>query len=298
MARFRVLIALLLCASAASAQPLQSVIERPLTLPRGTVDLALQGTYSNWANGPAGTVPATLAGESLALGIDFGATDQAQLGLAVSFPINPGAGFGSILASAAVAAGRSVALRVDAGFENFGFNGDNTQGFEHVNRYFGGFGARVRAPITPTVAFVMGRTDAVQFGQFTNVGDSGTGLYVGNTFFTAGASDFLVISGGNHDSGSIVGVNLPLGLLVQPDPHFALTLLSGYSVRISVPSAGSATALHLVPVGLEAVVTPARAFDIGARFYVDGPFALSGATPPPGYFDFRALMFWIGLRTG
>src|SRR4051812_32992586 len=133
MARFRVLIALLLCASAASAQPLQSVIERPLTLPRGTVDLALQGTYSNWANGPAGTVPATLAGESLALGIDFGATDQAQLGLAVSFPINPGAGFGSILASAAVAAGRSVALRVDAGFENFGFNGDNTQGFEHVN---------------------------------------------------------------------------------------------------------------------------------------------------------------------
>ena len=47
----RALIALLLCATAARAQKLQPLIERPLILPHGTVDLTLQGTYTNWATG-------------------------------------------------------------------------------------------------------------------------------------------------------------------------------------------------------------------------------------------------------
>src|SRR6266404_1620406 len=172
----RPLIALLLCGAAARAQELQSLIDRPLTLPRGKLDLTVHGTYTNWGGSPAGVGPNSLTGETLALGADYGATNELPLRLAPALPVNPGAGFGSILGSAAVAVDRSVALRVDAGFENIGLNGDNTSGFNHTSRYFAGLGASIRIPISSTLAFVTGRTGAVQFGHFNNIGDSGTGL--------------------------------------------------------------------------------------------------------------------------
>src|SRR5258708_5942499 len=89
----RALIALLLCGAAARAAEVQPVIDRPPTLPQGKVDLTLHGTYTNWGNGStAGVGPASLDGETLALGVDFGATDQFQLGFVVALPIHPGAG--------------------------------------------------------------------------------------------------------------------------------------------------------------------------------------------------------------
>ena len=108
-----------------------------------------------------------------------GTTDQVQLGLGLALPINPGAGFGSILASADVAVDEKIALRTDVGFESVGFNGNNSAGTSHTSRYFAGVGAFIKVPISPTVAFITGRTGAVQFGHFNNLGDSGTGLYTG-----------------------------------------------------------------------------------------------------------------------
>ena len=93
------LIALLLCRGAAHAQPVQPLIDRPITLPDGKLDLTLQGTYTNWA-GSTQPSAASVDGESLAVGGDFGASDRVQPGFAVAFPINPGAGFGSVLGHA------------------------------------------------------------------------------------------------------------------------------------------------------------------------------------------------------
>jgi len=295
----RGLIALLLCGTAAHAQELQPLINRPLTLPRGAVDLTVHGTYTNWSTGSAaGGAPSSLAGETLALGADFGATDQVQLGLAAALPINPGAGFGSILASSAFAVDRRFALRVDAGFENFGLNGDNTGNISHTNRYFAGVGARIKVPISSTLAFVTGRTGAVHFGQFNNIGDSGTGFYAGASFLTEASSDFLVFSSGNNNSNTNIGINLPAGLLLQPDPHFAVTLQAGYAAVIEIPSSGTSAAFHFIPVGLEAVLTPIPPLDIGARFFLDGYVAQSGGNGSVniGYFDLRALMLWIRFR--
>jgi hypothetical protein len=281
------------CCFAAHAQELQPLIDRPVTLPQGKVDLTLQGTYTNWS-----LLGTSLDGETLAFGVDFGATQRVQLGLAMALPINPGAGFGSVLGSAAVAAHRDVALRFDFGFENLGTNGNPAS--NHVNRYFGGLGARIKVPITPTIAFVSGRVGAVDFGHFNNIGSNGTGLYLGSTAFPELSSDFLVVSAGNNNSPTIVGINLPAGLLVQPDPHFALTLLAGYSAALDFPSgAGSQSfVLHYVPIGLEAVVTPAPILDIGTRFMIDGYFAQTGGNSAgnPGYFDQRALLFWIRIH--
>src|SRR5712671_4593039 len=121
------LIAFFLCSAAVHAEELEPLISRPITLPRGKVDLTVHGTYTNWGTGlAAGGGPGSLSGETLAVGADFGATDRVQLGLAVALPVNPGAGFGTVLGSAAVGVQRNVALRFDAGFENFGFNGDST----------------------------------------------------------------------------------------------------------------------------------------------------------------------------
>jgi hypothetical protein len=184
------------------------------------------------------------------------------------------------------------------GFENIGLNGNNTANSTHVQRFFAGVGARIKVPITPTLAFVSGRTGAVHFGHFNNVGDNGTGLYLGATGYTEASSDFLLFSAGSNNSNTIMGTNLPAGLLLQPDPHLAITLQAGYSLAVSFPSSGGSTqALHFIPVGLEAVVTPAPLLDIGFRFFLDGMFAQSGTGgSAPGYFDLRALMLWFRVR--
>src|SRR3954468_17834137 len=92
---------LLLSAAAGRAEQLQPLIQRPLTLPHGTVDLTLQGTYTNWASDPA-AAPGTAwrPGESLVLAVDFGmpgdpggVIDATQLGFAVAMPVHPGAGW-------------------------------------------------------------------------------------------------------------------------------------------------------------------------------------------------------------
>lgn len=301
MSIMRSLIGILVCSAAAHAAEPLPLIDRPATLPRGAFDLTLEGTYTNWSVGTLVGARASLAGETLALGADFGVGDGAQFGLAAAFPIEPGAGFGSILGSAAFAVSKVAAIRVDAGFENFGFNGNTTglQGSAHANRFFGGLGARIQAPLSPTVAFVFGRrTGAIHFGHFGNLGDQGTGLYTGASFLTETSSDLLVLSDGSENTGTHIGVNLPLGLLVQPDPHFALTLLAGYSAVI-VTNSGNTESLHFVPVGLEAVVTPAAPVDIGLRFMLDGHVADTGAGGGgPGYFDLRALMLWITVHGG
>jgi len=276
------------------------MIARPLTLQRGAVDLTLHGAYTNWATGGLGGSGRSADGETLAASADVGVTDQVQFGVAVALPVNPGPGFGSALGSVAVSPAPQAAVRVDAGYEQVGFNGEVTR---HTDRFFAGVGASIRVPITNTVAFVTGRTGAVEFGHFNNsTGPPGVyplppgdkiGLYAGASGLSQRSADFLVVSGGNNNSSTDIGINVPAGLLLQPDPRLAITLLAGYSAQIATGN-GSTESDHFFPVGLEAVVSPARALDIGARFFLDGLVARTGGpSTKPGYFDLRALQFWL-----
>lgn len=279
--------ALVVCAtSTARAQEVVPLIARPLTLPRGSVDFSPHLTYSNWS-----VFGTSIDGESLAAGLDYGATDKTELGLAVAFPVNPGASFGSVLGSIAVATSNTAALRLDAGYERIGTNGA-AFGPPHVDRFFGGIGARIRVPISPTLAFVSGRVGAVHFGNFINLGNSGVGNYIGASYYTEGAADFFVVSGGNGNSGTNIGINLPAGLLLQPDPHLALTLQSGYSTIIASLTNSTPT-VHFIPIAVEAVVSPAALLDIGLRLFIDGTVAQTGGGSAPGYFDRRELVFWL-----
>ena len=295
MGALRLLLVLLLCSAAAQAAEIQSLIDRPVTLPQGKIDLTLHGTYTDWGNGIFGETQA-VDGETLAFGVDIGATDGFQFGLGLALPIHPGAAFGSVLVSTLFRADPRAALRLDVGFEHIGINGNPSQvNTSHANRYFGGLGAAVKVPITEKVAFVTGRNGAVPFGHFQNVGAGATGFFFGATELPQASSDFLIVS--QNDTGSsstVVGINLPAGLLVQLGPLVAMTLQAGYSVVIE--SSGTATGiLHFVPLALEAVVSPAPPLDIGARFSLDGYVGASDArfSLGAGYFDLRALMLWI-----
>jgi hypothetical protein len=298
----RILIAALLCAAAVRAEEVQGLLDRPITLPRKVVEVTFHGTYTNFADGTTTGQPGTITGETIELGADVGATERLQVGVAAAMAIHPGAGFGSILLSGAYAVAPNTALRVDVGFESIGLNGGNVPGFEnHTSRYFSGVGARIVVPLAPNVAFVTGRTGAVHFGHFNNVkfGDTGVGLYRGATQLAEGASDFLIVSAGDETSATVIGatvigINLPAGVLVQPDPHLALTVLAGYSALIGIPRSGPTSVSHFIPIGLEAVFTPAPPIDVGFRFLVNGPVRMSNG--PAGYFDERALMLWFRFR--
>lgn len=290
----RRLIALVACAAgAARAQVVQPVIARPLTLPRGAVQVGLDGAYSSFSRIFGPELPGSLEGETVSLGADFGATDRVQLGVAAALPVHPGASFGSLLASAALAFDSRGGLRVDAGFERPGVNGDSTAARTgNTTRWFGGLGFPVKVPLSATLAFVSGRAGALDFGHFRNVGSGPIGFYFGATSFVGGTSDLLTVSG--EDGLTRIGINLPAGFLLQPDPGFSVTLLAGYSASIS-DSAGRSEALHFVPVGLEAVVSPAAPLDVGLRFLLDGLVA-GGPAGGPGYFDLRNLVLWFRVR--
>ncbi|HEY6910415.1 MAG TPA: hypothetical protein VI356_13645, partial [Myxococcales bacterium] len=284
----RRLIALIACAAgAAEAQAIHPLIVRPLTLPRGAVQFAVDGAYSNFSRILGPEAPGSLAGETLSLGADFGVTDRVQLGAAVALPVNPGAAFGSLLASAVLAFDPRGGVRIDAGFERPGVNGDPTAARTgNTTLWFGGLGLPVKLPLGPAVALVSGRAAAVDFGHFRNVGSGPTGLYFGAMSFAGGTSDILTVSG--EDGLTRIGINLPAGFLLQPDPRFALTLLAGYSASVT-DSGGRSEALHFVPVGVEAVVSPAAPLDVGLRFLLDGLVA-GWPAGGPGYFDLRNLV--------
>ena len=95
---------------------------------------------------------------------------------------------------------------------------------------------------------------ALQFGHFNNLGSSGIGVYSGASTYAQTSTDFFAIS---VDDFTNVSINLPAGVLFQPDPHVALTLLAGFSTQIEF--LGSTTvAFSYFPTGLEAVFTRRR----------------------------------------
>lgn len=292
----RVLAALVLSGAGLHAQPPEPPILRPITLPQGRVDLTIHGTYTDWDFSHLGLEEAfpSLTGETVALGVDFGVTDHVQLGLATALPVHPGLAFGSILVTGAVALEPRCALRLDAGYERTGVNGQNAKNEVPFHRFFGGLGLPVKIPISAAVAFVSGSADAVGFGHFNNIGVGGMGIYYGVSQLGSSV-DVLVVEVGDDGRSSTIGVNLPLGLLLQPDPGFAFTLQTGYS---GVFTSGSSTALHYLPLKLEAVVTPDRTLDLGARFFVDGFVARTGGGLGGNfdYFDTRAFMLWLRVH--
>ncbi len=78
----------------------------------------------------------------------------------------------------------------------------------------------------------------------------------------------------------------------------ASTLRTGYSVVIDIPSESdqSASALHYVPIGTDAVFSPIPQLDVGASFMFGGAVAATGEDNQYGFTTIRMASLWLRLR--
>jgi hypothetical protein len=94
-------------------------------------------------------------------------------------------------------------------------------------------------------------------------------------------ADILTVSAGDKHTGTFVGICLPAGLLMQPDPRFALTLRAGYSAVVAIPSGPGTTVVdHFIPIGIEAVFSGLPRLDIGASLIFEDLSRNRAAAPP------------------
>lgn len=268
--------------------------DRPLNLPRGALELDLAGHYSNWSGTALDS--GSVSGEAAAASVAFGVSSGVQLGATLALPINPGFGFGTVAANGLFSLGRDSAFRVDLGWDRLGTNGSG--GFVSAgDTYFGGLGAPLRFKLGQGVALVSGRTGGFELAHFINLGASGTGLYYGASTLGFATGDLLTVahSTGSSSASDSTAINLtvPVGVMLQAADALAFTLWSGY--HLSWFSDGATTsAVHFIPLGLDAVFSPAPALDLGASFNLPGRV---GGDLKAGYTDLRDVAVWVRFRT-
>jgi hypothetical protein len=281
-------LALVLLPYAARAEPPvhgrdfpRSLIDRPLILPTNFLEVSLLGNLSNEGAGTSGA--------ATALGVEVG-SGEGQAGLAVALPVNPDFGFGSVAGSLAYSLTRQAAFRIDLGF-------DHSQGHDgraDTNFYYGAVGLPAKVRLSPWLALVSGRVGAIDFAHFVNLNDGGgSGFYQGAGQNAFSSSNLLTFTK-QEDGPTQIGVNLPAGLLIQVADSLALTLRAGYEVIISTSTGDTK---HFLPVGLEAVYSPTRDFDLGASFSLPGPIATTVSSSSLGYTDIRLAVLWLRFRT-
>jgi hypothetical protein len=283
------LAALLLLPCAALAEPPswsslgdrypEAIIDRPLMLPQNTLELNLLGNVT--------TQSGFQAGEAVALGLEVG-LGEGQGGIVLALPAAPGFGFGSVFGSAAWALDRQLAFRADLGLDHSG--GDI--GRPEAWFYSAGAGLPFEVRLSQMFALVSGRVGAMGYAHFTNLDVGGAGLYRGASQPFSSA-DLLVYTK-KEDGDSQVTINLPIGLLAQVAPNFAVTLRTGFETIIVASGAGGAQ--YFVPLGADAVLSPSRALDVGASFSVAGQVAHSSPAASGGYTDIFMASLWLRLR--
>jgi hypothetical protein len=258
------------------------VIDRPLVLPAGMNEFGVQGDVTILSTGNVS--PSGFAG-SAGFEMGFG---KAQVGLALGLPVVPGFNFGSIYGSAAAMLERQVAIRVDAGYDRDVVGVGVRTAASGIISF--GLGIPLEMRLGKNVSFVSGRVGAMNFTPFLNFGQNGGTIYLGRAMPFASADLFSITH--NLDASSVISVNLPAGLLVQVSDPLAVVFRSGYQALIASDGSGSE---HYIPLGIDAVLSPSRAVDLGASFLLPG--YVGGAATGLGYADWKVISFWARLRT-
>jgi hypothetical protein len=249
------------------AEPLpHALIDRPLTLPAGTLEIDALGSFSSLSVNES---LASASGYAGVLGVEYGVTANTQLGLALAAPISPELGFGSVAGSALFTLDAGRALRVDLGYENLYSTGFDRS--ENPGLYFAGVGLPVRLRLGHSVAFVSGSDGAFHFAHFANLGANGQSQYQGAANAGYSSADLFSIAHAVSDvtTGTFIHVNLPAGFLIQIAEPFSITLRTG--AHFAVQTAGGDASVHiLIPIGIDAVFTVGAFFDVGASVSLPG----------------------------
>jgi len=194
----------------------------------------LQGTYTNLS-----LLGTSLDGERSPLA-SF-APPSGAAWLAMALPINPGADLAPSW-ERGVAAHRTSRCASTSGSRT-GTNAIRKQPCQSILRG----GRRIKVPITPRS---LSSVDASRrhFGHFNNIEATGPGCTSAPRVSRALIGLFGRDAGNNNSPRS--SEQSACRVLVQPDPHFALTLLAGYSgIGLSSGAGSQSLVLHYVPIG-------------------------------------------------
>lgn len=268
------------------------VIDRPITLPAGAVEVDLLGNFSRWS-----AQSSSASGESAAAGIEWGFAGGAQLGLTVALPIQPGFTFGTLAGSALFAVTSATAIRLDAGYDRISLSGNPADVRTFSQDFlFAGLGVPFKVRLSRDLSLVSGETGAFKVGHFTNVGQDGAALYLGASFTPISPADLVTISKPLSDSnGTIITVNAPVGLLFQAADALAVTLRTGYLAQIFT-GGGDTSTLQFAPLHADAVISPAPSMDVGLTFGVAGQVTGERLLAPTGFFDVFDASLWLRLH--
>jgi hypothetical protein len=253
----------------------QALIDRPPNLPPHMVQLSAAGALTN----TGGLLP-NLNGVVVSVAQDAGITPWFQLGAFLSAPVYPNADLGALLLNAQFAVGRSVALRVELGYERpVVFDLFSNQSTSDAFSFSTGPTGKWR--LSRTLAITWGSTPGMRLGRLLDAG----GVYESIPFNSDSA---FSISAGRD---IMVSFGLPAGLLLQPLPSFAVHLSVRPDFLVSRPSWHSADIGLIIPVELDLVWTPIPSLDIGASAGLLG--TLTGNSR---YTDVRDFGLWVRVR--
>ncbi|HEX3764307.1 MAG TPA: hypothetical protein VHW23_36685 [Kofleriaceae bacterium] len=225
----------LLAAAPAAAEDYSTVlIDRPLTLSPQMLELEAGASLSHDG---AAVDPAPSNTEALQFSADYGILHHLQAGAVVDVAVSPSSKFTRGLVSGQYQLLEFAALRLDLGAQRIA-SGDLDFAF--------GVGVPLHLKLTDGFALVSSRPYA--YGAEDDLFS-----------FRAGSGD------------SITEYRLPLGILYQATPYFAIVGRSGFA------SQGSA---QFVPLGADATVSVSR-LDFGVTLDLAGQVSGTG----PGYVD-------------
>ncbi len=256
-----------------------SWVERPLQLAPGVFEPRFMFDFTN-----VSVLDDSASGEVLSAALDAGLTKNVQLGLYVTVPVNP-SGFGSAIGSLQAGLSEQASVRVDAGLLR-GIIDAGAPGSSSANAFALAVGAPVKLRLSHEVAFISGRPGSAQFGRPFAISAHGVGGATGANPVVSGDDLFYFML--NDGGVASFVVNLPVGLLLSPDDHFAIALRSG--LRTVFPAGGGST--KAIPLGVDLMVSVSPQVELGASFDLAGNVDEPGAS----YTDVRQLGVWLQAR--
>lgn len=256
-----------------------SFVERPLQLAPGAWQPTFMFDVTN-----VSVSSDSASGEVLSAALDAGVTKNLQLGLYVTVPVNP-SGFGSAIGSLQGGLSEQASLRVDAGILR-GILDAGALGSSSANAFALGVGAPLKLRLSHEVAFISGRPGTAQFGRPFAISEKGMGGATGaNPAFSGDDLFYFIVNDGGTAS---YVVNLPVGLLLSPNDHFAIGLRSGF--RAVFPADGDTS--KAIPLGIDLMVSLSPEVGLGASFDLAGIIDEQRVS----YTDVRQFGVWLQAR--
>jgi hypothetical protein len=250
-----------------------ALLDRPLVAPRGTAFVREEVTL--------GALPgASTYGATEVIGGEVGVGHGVQLGLQAALPLVAAPNGGTVLASLQVGLTHNIALFVEGGYERAQFPEELTNVVQTLDAGVLGVALPSKWKLNRWVG-ITAFGGGLRSQWLLNYGD----IY--SPLSAVLSTDLFSVRVGGTDS-TTYSVFVPVGLLLQPHPMFALHIQTGPRLIFSNKSFTNLSA----PLNVDAVVTPHSRVDVGVSLGLNGAL-LNG---PSAYATSIGLAAFLRIR--